>query len=183
MASTEEVIVSVLRQDEKSYWNEDTSQIDANRCPDCPDCHEKNKIKVATAGIQNMHKTRRNSQNCRNTIAKKQREKKGLKNEALDGFLRPRPAFIALTGAKGNCRGKRALSVLRACQFAHKLHACPRTFLSNWVSKVRFTHLPLVNDQFLIYTCHCFVSIRRNHCAYGTCPPDWSEVQTPLKVT
>jgi hypothetical protein len=44
-----------------------------------------------------MHKTHRNSQNCRNTIAKKQRDKKNLKNGTLDGFLRPRPAFIAST--------------------------------------------------------------------------------------
>lgn len=44
-----------------------------------------------------MHKTHRNSQNCRNTIAKKQREKKRLKNGTLDGFLCPRPAFIAST--------------------------------------------------------------------------------------
>ena len=58
----------------KSYWNEDTSQIDANGCAECPDCHEK--IKVGTAGIQNMHKTHHNSKNFQNTIAKKQQEKK-----------------------------------------------------------------------------------------------------------
>ncbi|KAF8232886.1 hypothetical protein L208DRAFT_1396639 [Tricholoma matsutake] len=76
---------------------EEVSQINANGCAECPDCHEK--IKVGTAGIQNMHKTHWNSQNCRNTqaIAKKQREKKRLKNGTLDGCLCPRPAFIALT--------------------------------------------------------------------------------------
>ena len=44
-----------------------------------------------------MHKTHRNSQNCRNTIAKKQQEKKRFKNRTLDGFLCPRLAFIAST--------------------------------------------------------------------------------------
>ena len=71
------------------------TQIDANGCAECPDCYEK--IKVGTAGIQNMHKTHWNSQNCQNTIAKKQWEKKRLKNGTLDGFLCPRPAFIAST--------------------------------------------------------------------------------------
>jgi hypothetical protein len=44
-----------------------------------------------------MHKTHRNSQNCRNTIAKKQKDIKKLKNGTLDGFLRPRPTFVAST--------------------------------------------------------------------------------------
>ncbi|KAF8231119.1 hypothetical protein L208DRAFT_1399376 [Tricholoma matsutake] len=70
-----------------------TEEIDANGCAECPDCHEK--INFGTAGIQNMHKMHQNSQNCQNTIAKKQRENKRLKNRTLDGFLCPRPAFIA----------------------------------------------------------------------------------------
>ncbi|KAF8221981.1 hypothetical protein L208DRAFT_1414187, partial [Tricholoma matsutake] len=75
---------------------EEVSQINANGCAECPDCHEK--IKVGTARIQNMHKTHWNSQNCQNTIAKKQQEKKKrLKNGTLDGFLCPRLAFIAST--------------------------------------------------------------------------------------
>jgi len=44
-----------------------------------------------------MHKTHRNSQNCRNTIAKKERDRKKLKNGTLHGFLRPRPTFVAST--------------------------------------------------------------------------------------
>ena len=44
-----------------------------------------------------MHKTHRNSQNCQITMAKKRQEKKRLKNGTLDGFLCPRPAFIAST--------------------------------------------------------------------------------------
>ena len=44
-----------------------------------------------------MHKTHQNSQNCRNTIAKKQQDKKVLKNGTLDRFLCPKPAFIAST--------------------------------------------------------------------------------------
>ena len=50
--------------------------------------------RIGTARIQNMHKTHRNSQNCQNTMTKKQRVKKKLKNGTLDGFLRPRSAFI-----------------------------------------------------------------------------------------
>jgi hypothetical protein len=75
--------------------NEDISQVDANGCAVCPDCHKK--IKVGTAGVQNMHKKHRSSQNCKNTIAKKHREKKNLKNSTLDGFLRPKPAFVMST--------------------------------------------------------------------------------------
>jgi len=95
MASMDEVSLKYHCISSEVIHDEDISQVDANGCAVCPDCHEK--IKVGTAGVQNMHKKHRNSQNCKNTIAKKHREKKNLKNSTLDGFLRPKPAFITST--------------------------------------------------------------------------------------
>ena len=85
-----------------------------------------------SAGVQNMHKTHRNCQNCQN--AKQRVEKK-----TLDGFLRPRPAFITSTASNGRwdatwvccettvgvrsgmCGGRCKLSLGYQCWWAHRL--------------------------------------------------------------